>query len=147
MPNSIDVARFFLAQSNEDAGDLVSNLKLQKLVYYGQGFHLAVFGQPVFEDRIEAWTHGPVIPTVYHNYKHHGGGSIPVPHDFDEAVFTAKQLELLNEVQQIYGQYSAWRLREMTHEEAPWKNNYQPGATNRTIPMDDLLAFFKGLLN
>lgn len=119
MPSSIDVAKFFLAQSNEEAGDLVSNLKLQKLVYYAQGFHLAVYDEPLFTDSIEAWTHGPVVPNVYHHYKQFGSGSIPAPIDFNLEAFSPEQVELLNEVQQIYGQYSAWRLREMTHEEAP----------------------------
>jgi uncharacterized phage-associated protein len=146
MPNSIDAAKFFLAQANEDAGDLVSNLKLQKLVYYAQGFHLAVFGSPLFDEQIEAWTHGPVVPSVYHHYKHHGSGSIPFPTDFDAEVFSAEQIDLLNEVQQMYGQYSAWRLREMTHEEAPWKNNFKAGALNLEIPKDEMQAFFKGLV-
>jgi uncharacterized phage-associated protein len=146
MPSSIDVAKFFLAQSNEEAGDLVSNLKVQKLVYYAQGFHLAVYDRPLFDDQIEAWTHGPVVPSVYHHYKHHGAGSIPVPTDFDPAIFQPEQIELLNEVQQIYGQYSAWRLREMTHEEAPWKNNFRAGAMSQAIPHEDMQHFFKGLL-
>ena len=51
-----DVAQYFLAQMDEDAGDLISNLKLQKLVYYAQGFALALYGRPLFPERIEAWT-------------------------------------------------------------------------------------------
>lgn len=146
MPSSIDVAKFFLAQSNEEAGDLVSNLKLQKLVYYAQGFHLAVYDEPLFDDAIEAWTHGPVVPVVYHHFKHHGSGSIPVPDDFNPTVFTQEQFELLNEVQQIYGQYSAWRLREMTHEEAPWRLNFEPGAMSKVIPAESMQSFFKTLV-
>ncbi|EOV0884366.1 Panacea domain-containing protein [Pseudomonas aeruginosa] len=146
MPSSIDVAKFFLAQSNEEAGDLVSNLKLQKLVYYAQGFHLAVYDEPLFTDSIEAWTHGPVVPNVYHHYKQFGSGSIPAPIDFNLEAFSPEQVELLNEVQQIYGQYSAWRLREMTHEEAPWRNNYQARAMSREIPADDMRQFFKTLV-
>ncbi|WP_219096617.1 Panacea domain-containing protein [Pseudomonas sp. UMAB-40] len=146
MASSIDAAKFFLAQANEDAGDLVSNLKLQKLVYYAQGFHLAVFDRPLFDDQIEAWTHGPVVPSVYHHYKQHGSGSIPYPADFDANVFSAEQMDLLNEVQQIYGQYSAWRLRELTHEESPWKNNFKPGAVSLEIPVEEMRMFFKGLV-
>lgn len=146
MASSIDAAKFFLAQANEDAGDLVSNLKLQKLVYYAQGFHLAVFDKPLFDEQIEAWTHGPVVPSVYHHYKQHGSGSIPFPTDFDANVFSAQQTDLLNEVQQIYGQYSAWRLRELTHEEAPWKNNFKPDAVSLEIPVEEMRTFFKGLV-
>ncbi|CDF86372.1 phage-associated protein [Pseudomonas knackmussii B13] len=147
MPSSVDVAKFFLAQSNEEAGDLVSNLKLQKLVYYAQGFHLAVYDQPLFDDVIEAWTHGPVVPTVYHHYKAYGSGSIPAPADFNLEVFRPEQVELLNEVQQIYGQYSAWRLREMTHEEAPWRDHFKAGEMSREIPAESMQRFFKTLVN
>ncbi|WP_121498011.1 Panacea domain-containing protein, partial [Pseudomonas aeruginosa] len=66
--------------------------------------------------------------------------------DFNLEAFSPEQVELLNEVQQIYGQYSAWRLREMTHEEAPWRNNYQAGAMSREIPTDDMRQFFKTLV-
>ncbi len=56
-----DAAKYFLAQTSEDAGDLISNLKLQKLLYYAQGFHLALYDEPLFPEAIEAWTHGPVL--------------------------------------------------------------------------------------
>ncbi|MNW02718.1 hypothetical protein D3C71_1985460 [compost metagenome] len=105
-----------------------------------------MYGSPLFEEKIEAWTHGPVVPDVYHHYKHHGGGSIPVPTDFDQSVFSFEQITLLNEVQQIYGQYSAWRLREMTHEEAPWKDNFKAGALSLEIPKKEMHEFFMGLV-
>ena len=57
-----DVAQYFLAKADEDAGDLMSNLKLQKLVYYAQGFALVLLEKPLFPERIEAWIHGPVVP-------------------------------------------------------------------------------------
>jgi uncharacterized phage-associated protein len=50
----------------------MSNLKLQKLMYYAQGFSLVLFNKPLFPERIEAWIHGPVIPAVYHKYKGYG---------------------------------------------------------------------------
>ena len=59
-----DVAKYFLALTDEDAGDLISNLKLQKLVYYAQGFHLALFDTPMFGEPIEAWTHVPLSRKV-----------------------------------------------------------------------------------
>jgi len=49
-----EVAKYFLSLTDEEAGDFFSNLKLQKLVYYAQGFHLALFDRPLFADNIEA---------------------------------------------------------------------------------------------
>ena len=72
-----DVAQYFLAQMDEDAGDLISNLKLQKLVYYAQGFALALHGRPLFRERVEAWTHGaPVVPELYVEDAHPSHGEV-----------------------------------------------------------------------
>src|SRR5450631_518283 len=54
------VADYFLSLVDEEAGDSLSNLKLQKLVYYAQGFSLALTGKRLFDEAIEAWEHGPV---------------------------------------------------------------------------------------
>ena len=123
MANVQDVARYFLRLSQPDEGDFVSNLKLQKLVYYAQGFHLAIFGRPLFDAQIHAWEHGPVVDSLYHQYKGHGSAAIPCPDAFDsEAVLTAEERSLLDDVWDAYGQFSAWKLRNMTHDEPPWKD-------------------------
>jgi uncharacterized phage-associated protein len=115
-----DVAKYFLALTDEDAGDLISNLKLQKLVYYAQGFHLALFDTPMFSEPIEAWTHGPVVPILYREYKSCGSGPIASPDNMDFGVYSEDIRELLNEVYSVFGQFSAWKLRNMTHQEPPW---------------------------
>ena len=69
MISAFNVADYFLVQQDEDAGDLISNMKLQKLLYYAQGYFLAIANEPLFHERIYAWTHGPVVPKVYHKYK------------------------------------------------------------------------------
>jgi uncharacterized phage-associated protein len=122
MATASDVAKYFLTLSDPDEGDVVSNLKLQKLVYYAQGFHLALHGRPLFQDPVVAWQHGPVVPDLYHHYKEHGGNAIPMPVGFDANVFSANERDVLNEVWNVYGQFSAWKLRDMTHEEPPWKS-------------------------
>ena len=118
--SAFDVADFFLFfQTPEEAGDLISNLKLQKLLYYAQGLYLAKYGRPLFPERIEAWTHGPVVPRVYHHFKEHGFGSIPKPANCPE--LSKRVQRFLTTVFRVYGQYSAWKLRDFTHQEAPWK--------------------------
>ncbi|QSV64385.1 MAG: SocA family protein [Dolichospermum sp. DL01] len=117
-----DIAKYFLVQTDEDAGDLISNLKLQKLLYYAQGFNLALYDEPLFPESIEAWTHGPVVPEVYHEYKDFGSNAIPIPSDVDFSKYDQQTRELLDEVYSVYGQFSAWKLRNMTHDEEPWKN-------------------------
>lgn len=144
MSTCFDVANYFLSQSSDDAGDLISNLKLQKLVYYAQGFSLALLGKPLFEEEIEAWMHGPVVPELYRKYRDHGSEGIPAPADFDPSEhFNKQQIALLREVNEMYGQFSAWKLRNLTHEEAPWIENYKEGWSSGIIPKRQMEEFFK----
>lgn len=128
------VARYFLSLTDEEAGDTISNLKLQKLLYYAQGFHLAVVGEPLFGERVEAWTHGPVVPDVYHLYKHMGSSAIERPEEFDPGEVDEQARSILDEVYDVYGQYSAWKLREMTHLESPWLDAYKKGPGSAIEP-------------
>lgn len=141
MLNAQDVAEYFLSLSDEESGDYISNLKLQKLVYLAQGCNLAVFDKPLFNDRIEAWLHGPVVRELYNNYKQHGAYGIPsVKVDLHKYPEGAK--ELLNEVYKEFGQYSAYRLRDITHKHTPWMNAQSPTG-NREIPREDMRDYFK----
>lgn len=138
-----DIAQYFLAQSDETAGDLLSNLKLQKLVYYAQGFSLALLGKPLFPEPIEAWTHGPVVPALYHEYKKYGAGAIPSPTVLDVTKYDMETRELLDEVYATYGQFSAWKLRNMTHVEPPW---CEAAPFNGIITHEALQTYFKTLI-
>jgi uncharacterized phage-associated protein len=115
-----EIADYFLAQADPEAGDTISNLVLQKLVYYAQGFWLALYDQPLFPDPICKWQHGPVVPDLYHKYKQFGSGPIPAAEGVDLDKFPSEVRELLDEVYTEYGQFSAWKLRDMTHAEPPW---------------------------
>lgn len=139
-----DVANYFLAQQSEDAGDLISNLKLQKLVYYAQGCHLALFDAPLFQEPIEAWMHGPVVPELYRLYKQCGAGPIPTPKGVDFSGLDEETQELLDEVYSVYGQFSAWKLREMTHGEQPWK---EAAPDQAVITQASMQKFFKTLVH
>lgn len=140
-----DIADYFLAQTDEDAGDLISNLKLQKIVYYAQGFYLALYNKPLFDEKIEAWTHGAVVPDLYHHFKTCGSNPIPTPVDIDFSIFNQETSELLDEVYEVYGQYSAWRLRDMVHSEPPWKNAFN--RIDKTITDEEMKAYFKTLIS
>ena len=139
-----DVARYFLALTEEDVGDGISNLKLQKLVYYAQGFNLALYNRPLFDDPIEAWTHGPVIPNLYHVYKDCGANPLPTPADIGLNSYSDEEKNLLNEVYVVYGQYSAWKLRDLTHEEPTWIE--ARNRENKIISHQEMEIYFKTLL-
>jgi uncharacterized phage-associated protein len=114
--------------------------KLQKLLYYSQGLHLAIFNEKLFDDEIEAWTHGPVVPSVYHEYKEYGNNIIPRPESIDFKKYKKKEIHLfLDEVYAVYGQFSAWKLRNMTHNEPPWKDT----RVGKNISTKKLKNYFK----
>jgi uncharacterized phage-associated protein len=137
------VARYFLAKVDEDVGDGISNLKLQKLVYYAQAYHLALYGEPLFREQVEAWEHGPVVPELYRQYKAYGSGNIPAPADFDPAEYDERTTDLLDEVFEVFGQYSAWKLRQLTHQERPWVEAYDESARDRVISHPVMREFYR----
>jgi len=117
---SEDVAEYFLALANEK-GDQMTNLRLQKLIYYAQAWHLANFPKPLFEEDFEAWVHGPVIPKLYRKYKNgYNPITASVSREKVEARFTPRSLKLLEEVADVYMPLTASQLEKMTHQEAPW---------------------------
>jgi uncharacterized phage-associated protein len=135
------IADYFRSRTDMDVGDLISNLKLQKLCYYAAGVIAAVRGddtRPLFQDEIQAWQHGPVVPNVYHKFKNYGSEGIPPLVDGDFSEIEDRDRRVLDDVYNYYGQYSAWKLRNMTHEEAPWVNAYQkPDDTISTTALRD----------
>ena len=111
-------------------GDPVSNLKLQKLLYYAQAWHLALYDAPLFKDRIEAWVHGPAVPPVYGTYKQWSWQAIqdePATPDLAPPV-----IDHLKEVMDVYGELSAYQLEKLTHQEDPWRN------ARKGLPPDEL---------
>ncbi len=118
--NYKDVSNYILSLVEPDSGELISNLKMQKLLYYVQGFTLAMLDSPMFSEEIQHWTHGPVVPEAYHAFKNYNTSGIPTPSHLDFSMFSDKQMETMNDVYNVYGQYSAWKLRQLTHEELPW---------------------------
>ena len=142
MANVSNVANYFLSKTIDEEDSKITNLKLQKLLYYAQGFHLALFEKELFNEPIEAWMHGPVSPDAYQLFKKFGANIIPCDEcneKFDE-IFSQEQIELLDEVYNIFGQFSGWKLRDMTHEEPTWINNKD---TANEISKDEMKEYFK----
>jgi len=149
MATVFDVVNYFLAKTEVDAEERMTHLKAQKLVFYAQGFSLAILDEPLFNTSIEAWKHGPVCRALWNNYRDYGSNPIDtVPANDEEAriaiqkastPFTLRQRELLDDIYDTFGQFSAWRLRELSHETPCWQDAYPDG----TITHDAMKSFFK----
>lgn len=137
----LDIAnKLLLRAKNNERGDLMSNMKLQKMLYYQQGFHLAYFGTPLFDEDIEAWMYGPVVPSVYAHYKNCGRQGI-MPETEEELPLDKKEEALFSEVYRVYGAYDAIGLMDMTHSETPWKAT--PTGQGNIINKELMQSFFK----
>lgn len=141
------IAKWFLAWADFEEEGALSNLKLQKLLYYAKGHYMATHdGRPLFEDAMQAWSHGPVVPSVYHEYKTNGSNAIDASNlnfrftEVDDD--TSVQLE---SVWETFGSKSAWKLREMTHQESPWVESFRDGERNVEISDDALMKHFSAL--
>lgn len=139
-----EVMTWLLAWADQNDAS-VSNLKVQKLLYYAQGHYLGKYGRPLFNDKIEAWAHGPVVPAVYRELKRYGNGAIDVDQvvddNFDWDDFRDVEQHLMR-VWNTYGEYEAWALRNRTHRESPWKTTFDEGARGLVISHQKMQDFF-----
>ncbi len=118
MATALQVADYFLAVAPEHD---ITNLKLQKLCAYAQGVSLAYYNRPLFNERIEAWTHGPVVQEIYNEFANHGSASIPPRCSEAEAFSNFSETEsfLLHMIWTTYGRFTAWALRDQSHWDFP----------------------------
>jgi uncharacterized phage-associated protein len=107
------------------------HLKLQKLLYYVQSWHLAIFGEPVFGEDFKAWVHGPVLTSVWNELKDHSKLHTKVgvkDSHASKVVSTVKnklsqeQIELIDDVLEEYGTKTGYHLECLTHSEDPWRD-------------------------
>ena len=117
MLSCFDIADYFIGLANE-TGSFISNLKLQKLVYYAQAWHLALHDAPLFEEDFQAWIHGPVIPVLFEQYQSFSWRPIQkeVTVDLPDTVEA-----FLEEVVDEYFGCDAYDLMRMVRAEMPWK--------------------------
>lgn len=145
-----DVANYFLKIVDRESGSTITPLKLQKILYYAQGYHLAMFGTPLFDEEFEAWAHGPANPDIYDKYKDYKYGSIDEP-DVEIPEIDEETKRFLNEIWETFGMYDGKFLEKMTHKEEPWvkaRKGYDAGEVcNEIITKDSMKEFFKKIIN
>ena len=126
----------------EEDMEWISNLKLQKLLYYAQAYSLVILKRPIFPEAIEHWTHGLVVPEIYHKYKDYGFSLLPVVSELDLQKYQDDELYILQRVRTEKGCYTAWALRNETHYEAPWINTH----SGEEITTDAIAEYFSQVL-
>ena len=124
-------------------------LKLQKLLYLSQGFSYAFHDHELFEDEIEAWVHGPVVPSVYREYSIFKYNPININYEIPE--LDEETLDTLNYVKDNFSKYDSKFLEEMTHNQEPWilsRSGLDPDErSDKTIPKSALANYFISYIN
>lgn len=155
---ALEVARYIINYANDNKM-IISNLKLQKILYFIQlEFLIKNAKRQCFSDEIEAWDFGPVVPAVYHEFKKYGALGIPkITYIYDDSngLFNIKKVpyesniiekdrEIINDVVNECSKYSASQLVEITHNHSPWINAYASGK-NSVITIPSLIKFINSI--
>jgi uncharacterized phage-associated protein len=159
------IANYFLDLA-ERSGKKLDPMQLQKLVYFAHGWNLALNQAPLIDDTVEAWQYGPVIPTLYHEFKHFGRGPITRKAsslrfvDGDRLEFVEPTLEsghatqsardLLDVIWRAYGTLTGVQLSNLTHEAgSPWYVTWHNAQGRKNVDIPDRLIqeHFARLLN
>ena len=146
MENIKNVASYIINYFQE-RGDLITNLKLQKLLYYVQGWYLAFNNEPAFDEEFQAWIHGPVNNEVYQLYKSFKWN--PITSEQPTVTLNQDLKDLVDKVLDVYGNDSAIELELRTHREAPWiiaRGELPEDATcSNIITKKSMCDYFHGL--
>lgn len=144
-----EVSKFLIwtaANGRPEEPVFLTNLHIQKLLYFVQGWTLAEWDRPMFSDPLEAWTHGPVVRSVWKRYEKFGKRPVE-DDDAGPDGLVGDEREMVSAVWSCYQQYSAIALADMTHEDAPWRNarrGLDPGApSDRSIALPELTECFR----
>ncbi len=148
-PKAIEIARWFINRVDRAAGEAMTHLKVQKLLYFADAYHMANFNKSIFEEQFEAWAHGPVVTEVWRQFKSYQWDAIKL-----QPPAKIRDAELLNYLETVYekfGKLGAKRLEEITHEHAPWKDargNLPPEAKcNAIISKIAIMDFYAERIN
>lgn len=139
---AIDASKYLLHLADSKGNYDITNLKLQKLLYYAQGAFLAIHNERFFDESIKKWQYGPVVPEVYHYYRAHGNQLLPVPMDVNWSELDDSRTDILNEVYGFFGQFSGIKLMDMTHNESPWFKT----KLNKEMTDEVLKEYFKTII-
>ena len=156
---ALKLSKYIVAKF-DNVGDLVTNKKLQKLLYYTEAWSL-VYQKSIIEENFEAWIHGPVITNVYHKYKQFGYSPIQLDYEgldssklikkiVKENKIEKKQIELIDAVLGKYGVLTSYELEMLSHSEKPWietRKNITPFEhCSNVIDKDLIKTFYSSLI-
>ena len=144
MKNVFDVANFFIDLAAHNENDTITNLRLNKLLFFAQAIHLSINDVPLFDDDFIAMQYGPVITRVYEKYKRFVKNNIDaIDKSYTSNIFNENELDTLLNVVEGYGKYSTTTLVNITHVEgSPWDIAYK-AKKNSIISKESIKEYYK----
>jgi len=144
--DSIQVAHQILWIAYQQ-GKVFTSMQLLKLVYISHGWMLAIHGQSLFRASVEAWKYGPVEPLVYKKFKKFGRNHIDGSFKNFSHCFDKDELDIMEQVVAIYGDYTGIQLSSLTHQpDSPWATTVEILGENSAISSDLIKQHYRGLL-
>ena len=143
MVSAIELARYIIAYTNENSPDVdMTNLRLQKTLYYVQGYYSKEYNECLFNDEFYNWTYGPVVPEIYYVFCVNTYKSIIIPEEqrseYIYSFSTQVKCKSINRVIDECNKHKSSELVNMTHNESPWKNTIR----NQMIDKEAIKKFF-----
>jgi uncharacterized phage-associated protein len=122
MPSQVTINQIadYILSFAQESGAFISHLKLQKLAYYAQAWHLALHDEPLFEGSFEAWIHGPVNTSLYERFRGYSYKNIEL--DVKRPELNESVKLFMDDLLEQYFPFDAYELERLSHQEAPWLN-------------------------
>ena len=142
MYRALNIARYIIERCHSQSRT-ISNLKLQKILYFVQAEFLVAINRPCFGEEIEAWDFGPVVPEVYQEYKIFGSANIPVfKRGVSSITISIDDQKMINGIVDECAKYSASALVDITHRQTPWIEAYNKPGYNNVISKESIRKYF-----
>ena len=145
MHKSGRIAEFLLYLSTRE-GRPITPMQLLKLAYISHGWMLGLYGKPLTCEAAEAWEYGPVLPSLYHQFKRFKGSCITHNHAFAPADFDSQESSIMTQVWDAYSGYTGIQLSALTHKPGtPWDITRRDSGAGAVIPNDLIAEHYRKL--
>ena len=152
MAYNASLIAYAFVKKGVETGKPVTQMKLQKMVYFAHGYHIAKYDEPLIKEDFEAWQFGPVAPSIYNEFRLYGSDPITVqePGKMEQALHTLSPdaLDAINYTWEATKDVSAYKLSGWTHKKgSPWAAAYQPHIIGTVIKNNEIKSYFTQFLS
>lgn len=143
---SREIADFILYLSGCE-GKPITPMQLLKLAYISHGWMLGLYGRALTSETAEAWAYGPVLPSIYHDFKRYGGGNIKDCPSSAPGGFDPPESSVIRQVWKGYSRYDGVQLSALTHKPGtPWDVTRRESGAGAPIPNELIARHYQSLI-